>query len=105
MKPEFENIPLIDNKELKRFELSFNGYVAFMEYNEEEGTLALPHTNAPAELRGTGAAGALVEKAFAEIEKRGIKIRPYCSYLQTSIKRNPDWKKLVDPKFEGYSEL
>lgn len=105
MKPEFENIALIDNKELQRFELPFMGHIAFIEYHEEEGALSLPNTFAPDELRGTGAASALVEKTFTELRKRKVKIRPYCPYLQMKIKRYPEWKALVDPLFDNYKNL
>lgn len=105
MKPEFESIDLIDNKEKSRYELHYNGYVAFTDYEEEDGALAMSHTVAPDELRGTGVAGALVEKAFADIKNKGRKIRPYCSYLLAQIKKHPEWKVLVDPKFENYNEL
>lgn len=105
MRPEFENIELVNNQEKGQYELHYNGYFAYITYEEEEGALAMHHTIAPDELRGTGVAGALVEKMISEVRKINRQIRPYCSYLQAQIRKHPEWKDVVDPQFTGYDEL
>jgi len=103
MKAEFENIPL--NKTDKRFEINVNGHFAFIDYREVGDKIALIHTEAEPELAGTGAAAAVVEKTLHYIEDNGKKLLPYCPYVFAYIKKNPEWKRIVDEKFEKYDSL
>lgn len=105
MKPEFDNIPLVKNEDKKRFEIEVNGYFAFIDYKENSRQIALIHTESPNELAGTGAAAAVVEKTLMYIEESGKKLLPYCPYVFAFIKKNPEWKRLVDERFEGYNKL
>lgn len=105
MKPEFENIPLVKNEEDKRFQIEFNGHLAFIDYKETSHQIALIHTEAASELAGTGAAAALVEKTLHHIEESGKKLLPFCPYVFAFIKKHPDWKRIVDEKFNGYDKL
>lgn len=93
MRPEFEDIPL--NKTDERFEIVFNGHAAFVEYEERDGKLVLTHTEAPEELRGTGAAGALLEKIFMWMEENETEIIPLCPYIIATLKRKTEWQKIV----------
>ncbi len=105
MKAIFENIPLHKNEQDHRYELEYNGYTAFIDYKETSRQIALIHTEAPEALGGTGAAAALVEKTLYSIEQSGKKLLPFCPYVFAFIKRHPEWKKLVDPTFNGYQNL
>lgn len=53
--------------------------------------ISADHTGAPEALRGTGAAGALVEAMVADARKAGFRIVPLCSYVAARYARNPDW--------------
>ena len=53
--------------------------------------ISADHTGAPEELRGTGAAGALVEAMVADARKEGFRIVPLCSYVAARYAKNPDW--------------
>ncbi|MBB6368983.1 GNAT family N-acetyltransferase [Chryseobacterium shigense] len=103
MKPEFENIPLV--KAGKRFEIETDGHFAFIDYREMGQQIALVHTETDPELAGTGAATAVVEKTLAYIEENGKKLLPFCPYVFAYIKRHPEWKRIVDERFEGYDKL
>ncbi|WP_312075577.1 GNAT family N-acetyltransferase [Chryseobacterium sp.] len=103
MKAEFENITL--NKTEKRFEINVNGHFAFIDYREIGDKIALIHTEAEPELAGTGAAQAVVEKTLQYIEDHGKKLLPYCPYVFAFIRKNPEWKRIVDEKFEKYDSL
>jgi len=103
MKPEFENIDLV--KTGKRFEIEVNGYAAFIDYREMGHQIALVHTEADPELAGSGAATAVVEKTLHYIEDNGKKLLPFCPYVFAYIKKNPDWKRIVDERFDGYDKL
>ena len=105
MKPEFENIPLHKNEDKKRFELEVNGHLAFIDYKETESYIALIHTESPAELAGTGAASAVVEKTLTYVKESGKKLLPYCPFVFAYIKKHPEWKAIVDEHFSGYNQL
>lgn len=53
--------------------------------------ISADHTGAPEALRGTGAAGALVEYMVADARKHGFRILPLCSYVLSRYAKNPDW--------------
>ncbi|MGJ1203443.1 GNAT family N-acetyltransferase [Sphingobacterium lactis] len=105
MKDQFLDIPLKKNEEKSRFELEVNGHIAFIDYKETNSTIALIHTEAPAELGGTGAASALVEKTLNFIKDAGKSISPYCPYVFAYIKKHPEWKEHVSPRFPKYDEI
>lgn len=105
MKPEFEEIELVDNKTQKRFELNYNGHLGFINYGEYGNSIALVHTEVASELEGTGAATALVEKTLAHIKEQGKDVLPFCPFVFAYIKRHPEWKAIVNSHFSGYNNL
>ena len=105
MKEQFINLPVTKNEENNRFELDVDGHIAFIDYKETSSTIALIHTEAPTELAGSGAASALVEKTLHQIKVSGKKVSPYCPYVFAYIKKHPEWKELVSPRFPKYDEI
>ena len=105
MKTEFESIPLVKNEGKKRFEIEINTHFASIVYKETSLQIALIHTEAEPELAGTGAAAAVVEKTLLYIEDSGKKLLPFCPYVFAFIKKHPEWKRIVDERFEGYDQL
>lgn len=105
MKPQFEEIPLVKNLALHRFEISINDHLAFVEFREEKGRVALTHTHADDALKGTGAASALLEKVLNHLEIEAKSVLPYCPYTAAFITKHPEWKKIVDPSFPGFESL
>jgi len=105
MKPQFENIPLVKNEDKKRFEIESDGHFAFINYKETSQQIALIHTEAEPELAGTGAAAAVLEKTLKYIQESGKKLLPYCPYVFAFIKKNQEWKRIVDQRFENYDKL
>lgn len=53
--------------------------------------ISADHTGAPEELRGTGAAGALVRHMVEDARTNGFTIIPLCPYVQAQYARHPDW--------------
>ncbi|CEN35539.1 conserved hypothetical protein [Capnocytophaga cynodegmi] len=56
-------------------------------------------------MAGTGTAAALVEKTLHYIEESGKQLMPYCPYVFAFIKKHPEWKRIVSPKFPAYDKL
>ncbi|WP_449399347.1 GNAT family N-acetyltransferase [Chryseobacterium wanjuense] len=97
MKPEFENIPLINTG--TRFQIEFNGYSAFIDYREMGSQIALNHTEADILIAGTGAAQAVVEKTLYYIEEHQKKALPFCPYVLSFIKKIRDGNVLSTRDF------
>ncbi len=102
MKEEFVHIPVIKNEANHRFELTVEGYTAFIDYREKGRNITLIHTESPDELAGRGVATALIEKALAYIEENKYVLTPLCPLVFAYIKRHPDWKRIVSPDFKGF---
>lgn len=77
-----------DNAAQSRFELSEQGHLAFADYRRQGDVLVIDHVEAAPALRGTGAAGRLMEELVkvAEAEKRSI--LPRCGYAAGWLRRN-----------------
>lgn len=56
-----------------------------------EGRVSADHTGAPEELRGTGAAGALVRHMVEDALAGGFAIIPLCPYVQAQYAKHPEW--------------
>lgn len=100
MKPEFENIPLVKNKSNSRFELTVDGYIAFIDYVDKESYIALTHTESPEALAGRGVATALIEKTLKYLDEHNILLLPLCPLVFAFIKRHPEWVRIVRDDFK-----
>jgi predicted GNAT family acetyltransferase len=80
---------VIDNRERHRFELAENGHVAFADYRRAPGQLVITYVESPVPLRGTGAAGRLMQGLLAHARAEGLKVTPICGYAAAYMKRHP----------------
>jgi predicted GNAT family acetyltransferase len=84
-----------DNAADQRFELEVEGGVVFADYKREGYILHILHVEAPMQLRGTGAAGRLMEGIMQFARAHKEKVNPICSYAAAWLRRNPDYAELV----------
>jgi predicted GNAT family acetyltransferase len=59
------------------------------------GLISADHTGAPESLRGTGAAGALVDRLIADARTDGFRIIPLCPYVRARYEKNPAWRDVM----------
>ena len=59
------------------------------------GAMAIDHTFTPRDLRGEGAALALLKRAVSDARERQLKVIPVCPYLALQFRRHPDWADLL----------
>jgi predicted GNAT family acetyltransferase len=78
-----------------RFELSEGGHTVIADCRREPGVLVISYVEAPSELRGTGAAGRLMEGVLAQARAEGRKVRPVCSYAAAYIRRHREHHDLL----------
>lgn len=69
-----------DNPEQNRFEYHVGDHYAYANYRREEGKVFIDKVEAPMELRGTGAANALMQNIVDHAKKEKLQVIPVCSY-------------------------
>jgi predicted GNAT family acetyltransferase len=89
------NYELIHNEAACRYEYHIDGHLALFVYDDQNGVLYITHTSVPKELGGRGIAAALTKDALEDIEKRGLKIKPLCSYTVAYLQKHPEYKRLL----------
>lgn len=77
-----------DDTAAGRFELDVDGRKAFAIYRRDGGSLVIDHVEAEPALRGTGAAGRLMEKVVAVAKAEALPIVPRCGYAASWLRRN-----------------
>ena len=87
---------MIDNKDQSRFELEENGLLAWAEYRIRDGHYVIAHVEAETPLRGTGAAGRLMEQIVEHARAGQLVIVPRCSYARAWFQRHPDAADVLD---------
>ena len=75
-------MPVTDNTARHRFELEEAGEIAFANYRRDGQTLVIPHVEAALALRGTGAAGRLMQGVVEIARAENLKIVPLCGYAR-----------------------
>lgn len=79
-----------DNGPAGRFELEVGGRQAFVLYRRDGDRLVIDHVEAEPALRGTGAAGRLMEQVVAAARAENLTIVPRCSYAARWLRRHQD---------------
>jgi predicted GNAT family acetyltransferase len=79
---------VIDNAAARRFELDVDGQVAHADYHVTDDTLYIDYVEAPPLLRGTGAAGRLMEGVMSAAAERGYAVVPVCGYAAAWMRRH-----------------
>jgi predicted GNAT family acetyltransferase len=87
---------MIDNTAEHRFELEENGLKAWAEYRVRDGKYVLPHVEADLPLRGTGAAGRLMQQIVDHARSHQLVLEPRCSYARAWFQRHPEAQDVLD---------
>ena len=87
---------MIDNKEESRFEREENGLLTWATYRIRDGKYQIPHVEAELPLRGTGAAGRLMQEIVDHARAQQLVIVPRCSYARAWFARHPEAGDVLD---------
>ncbi|MET0952412.1 MAG: GNAT family N-acetyltransferase [Aeromicrobium sp.] len=91
-----------DNPTDSRFEIIVDGELAgFVDYRQEGGAYALPHTRIYPRFEGRGLGGQLISGALTEIAARGGSVLPYCPFVPKVIRDHPEFLALVPEARRG----
>jgi uncharacterized protein len=77
-----------DNPQESRYELDVDGKIVFAIYRRDDSTLYIRHVEAPPSLRGTGAAGRLMQGIVDLARDERLSIVPLCSYAAAWMRRH-----------------
>ena len=86
---------MLNNKNLSRFELEIDRHIAFANYRLEKNILNIDYVFAPEELRGSGAAGKLMEEIAQFSRQKNLKIIPICGYAAVWMKKHKEYHDLL----------
>ena len=87
---------VVNNASKNRFELETSAGPAIADYRLDAGVITIFHTEVPVPLRGRGIKRRLVEGALNETRKLNLKVVPSCWFVREFIKRNPQFKDLLE---------
>lgn len=78
----------LDNEARSRFEYHRDGGVTYANYRRQDGALYIDYVEAPVSLRGTGAAGELMEYIVDQANQEELTIIPVCTYVAAWLRRH-----------------
>lgn len=90
-----EPLMIQNNEQNQQFQLFLDDERAFLEYRFQDGVLVLMHTEVPEKLGGKGIASALAAHAFNYARANHLKIKVYCPFVLTWVKKHPEQMDLV----------
>ncbi len=82
------NAQVIDNTKESRFVLVIDGEIAHADYRLSGDELYIDYVEAPPALRGTGAAGRLMEGIMTSAAEKGYSVVPICGYAAAWMRRH-----------------
>ena len=87
-----------DDPEQSRYELRVAGELAgFLTYHLRGEQISLNHTEVEPHFQGKGLATQLARLSLDDARKRGLAVLPFCPYVNSWIKKHPDYTDLVPP--------
>ena len=86
---------VIHEKENERFVIYVEGNEVYVEYKMRNDKIDLNHTFTHPALRGKGLAAHVVRAALEFAKENNMRVIPTCSYVQSFIAKNDEYKELV----------
>jgi uncharacterized protein len=78
-----------------RFELNVDGHIAFANYRNIDGVIAITHTEVPPALRERGVGPRMMLEMLEQIRAENLKVRPLCSFARFVIAQHPEYRDLL----------
>lgn len=84
-----------DNTDKSRFELEESGELAYADYAIRDGVLSIKYVFSPEALRGTGAAGRVMQGVVDAAKAQNLKIIPICGYAASWLRKHKEYHDLM----------
>jgi predicted GNAT family acetyltransferase len=95
-KVDVTEIELVDNSEMRQFELRVEGHLVKIEYNKAPGKVYLTHTEVPKALQGKGIGNSMVKMVLDHIKSNNLRLVPLCKFVVAYIKKNSEYRELIE---------
>lgn len=90
------DVHVSDHPDESRYEARLDGELAgIAAYRLGEDVITFTHTEVESEHEGQGIGGTLARFALDDARRRGLQVRPRCSFIRSWIERHPDYADLV----------
>ena len=95
--PATGSAPVVtDNPKASRYELHVGGELAgFIDYQLDGQVISLIHTEVDSSFQGGGLASSLARFSLDDARNRQLAVLPFCPYVQSWLKKHPDYADLV----------
>lgn len=80
------------NESAHRFEHG----AAHLDYVRRGERVIMTHTEVPEEFEGKGVGSSLARTALDWAREQGLKVVPHCPFVETWVKRHPEYSDLVE---------
>jgi uncharacterized protein len=85
-----------DNPAASRYEMYVGGELAgIVMYRLQDATISLLHTEIEPAFQGAHLGGHLARGALDDARERGLAVLPFCPYVDSWIKKHPEYADLV----------
>jgi predicted GNAT family acetyltransferase len=92
------------NSQFQKFYINVNGREAFLKYERTgEGVLDFKMLFVPKNLRGVGIAEKVLKKAIGYAEKYNLKVKTSCTYINSFLEENPEYKAIISGRPDMHS--
>jgi len=87
---------VVDNPEIKRFELAIGDIVAVAYYKIENDRIILLHTEVLEEFSGRDIGTKLAEGVFEQLRVSGRRVIAKCAFMARFASRHPEYALMLD---------
>lgn len=105
MEPAAADVPVVtDNPSASRYEMHIAGELAgFVDYKlrKHDTEISLLHTEVEEAFQGRGLAAQLARYSLDDARKHGLAVLPFCHYINSWIKKHPEYTDLVPQDRRG----
>jgi len=84
------------NPDRNRFETEVDGHQCVLDYRLDDSAISMNRVYVPPPVEGRGIAGAITRHALDYSREKGWKVIPRCPYVESWIKRHPEYSDLLD---------
>ena len=94
-----QDLPILNNTEAQRFEAQLGAEQAVANYHLKDNIIIFTHTEVPEVMEGKGVAGTLIKTALDAARAEHYQVVPLCPFVAAYIRRHPEYRDLVMPRF------